>query len=273
MKRTAIRIATALITFSLGTTASSLLHRYRIPETSPPLPAAKAPPATPPVIAPPVPERDTNISFGGGLKLVSHELTLKNELLRYKVTLTYPQIEGANTLRIRRLNKYIERLAKDNYQWLLNPSPKDLHYFKHGPHPQAFNSTSLDYEVVLATDSFLSIYFECYTYGIGAAHSVQTSYVVNYDLGSDRLVKLSEIFKPGSDYLELISKICTEQLSHREYGNFLFGDELTASPKNFESWNVTANGIRFNFDACRVLACAAGAQTVEIPFSALRPVR
>jgi hypothetical protein len=55
----------------------------------------------------------------------------------------------------------------------------------------------------------------------------------------------------------------------REYP-YLNKDELSAKRKNYESWNITKQGIRFNFDACRVEGCAAGEQLVEIPFAKLK---
>ena len=277
MKRTALRVATALLTFIFGTTAGTLWQQYRILQSPPPIitgkPPATEPPATPLAPEPPIPAHDTEIKFGGGLKLVSNQVQLKNEILRYEVKLTYPQIEGTNALSIRNLNKHIEQLAATDYQWLLHPSKEELHYYKHGPHPEAFNSVYLEYEVVLATDTFLSIYFEIFSYGIGAAHSVQYSQVVNYDLTSHRLLKLSDIFKPGSKHLNFISEYCIEQLSQGADGEPLRKEELGPSPKTFASWNMTKNGIRFNFDACIVFSCSAGKQTVEIPFSALTDSR
>lgn len=41
--------------------------------------------------------------------------------------------------------------------------------------------------------------------------------------------------------------------------------------ETFENWNVTRDGIIFNFDACNVLSCADGEQRVEIPFDELKP--
>ena len=274
MKRTAARITSALLTFIFGTTASSLWRSYIITESPPsPLAVAKSslnqPSATLILPAPPVPAPEPELVFRGGLKLVSNEVQLKDEILRYKVNVIYPQIEGTTALPIRKLNKHIEQLVTRDYQWMLNPAPEDLRYYKE-KWPEVFNRVSLDYEVVLATDSFLSIYFSGESYGISAAHAVQYSFVVNYDFASNRSLKLADIFRPGSKYLEFISEYCIVQLSQREYGQYLFKDRLEPVHRNFESWNMTREGLRFNFDDCAVFGCAAGEQTVEIPFAALR---
>ncbi len=276
MKQTPARIATALVAFILGTTTSLLWPRYRIPQSSPPNNAAAqsaqtALSTTSIVTPPPVNSLDSPFIFSVGLILISNEVQLKNELLRYRVNVIYPQIAGSDKVSIRKLNKQIERLATENYQWLLHPSREDLRYYTED-HPEAFNWAFLDYEVVLATDSFLSLYFYAESYGIGAANGVQYSFVVNYDIASHREIKLSDIFRPDSKYLKFISEYCIDQLSRGEYGQSLRKDELAPVSKNFESWNLTRDGIRFNFDECKVFGCSGGKQTVEIPFTDLRPI-
>ena len=278
MKQIAVRVASALLAFIFGMTAILVWRQVRRVESSPPpvivaKPALAQPTATPIETAPPVPAHDREVLFGGGLKLVSNEVQVKNESLRYEIHVIYPQIEGTDALPIRKLNKHIEWLVTHDYQWMLKPTKEDLRYYKKGPHPEAFNSTYLDYEVVTANDSFLSIYFEGFSYGIGAGHSVQYSFVVNYDLAAKRLVKLADLFNPGSKYLEQISEYCIEQLSRAEFGEWLRKNELAPVGRNFESWNLTREGIRFNFDACKLAACASGKQSVEIPFSALKHTR
>ncbi|HEY9501100.1 MAG TPA: DUF3298 domain-containing protein, partial [Pyrinomonadaceae bacterium] len=144
------------------------------------------------------------------------------------------------------------------------PSNKDLQSFRE-VHPEAFNSLDLDYQVVLATDSLLSIYFNGYSYGLGAAHTVQYSFVINYDLVAHEELGLARLFKPGSKYLEFISRYCRNRLS-------IAADRGLEFRKDPESWNITRDGIRFNFDACELSGCADGQQEVEIPFTDLKEI-
>jgi hypothetical protein len=216
-----------------------------------------APPATP----------NREVVFGGGrLRIVPDVVQLKSERLRYEIDVSYPQIVGSEDLHIRKLNQHIKELATEQYQWPLNPAKADLRYYRE-KWPEAFNSVDLDYEIRLATDSFLSIYFIGYSYGIGAAHSVQYSFVINYDLVLRKQLKLSDLFKRHSKYLEFISHYCIDELSKRL--KFMFEEALTPMAEHFASWNITRDGIRFDFDACRVFGCAGGEQAVEIPFTAL----
>ena len=269
MKRTAARIAIALLAFVLGIAISSLWHLYRTPQRTPP-PVSPAPAAiNEPVTTPIIPDPDYHdLVFHGNLKLVSNEVQITNEFLRYKIKAKYPQIDGWDGLPIQKLNKHIERLVTNDYQWLLYPTREDLHEYKTGHWPDVFNSVYLDYEVVLANDSYLSIYFEGESYGIGAAHPVQYSFVVNYNLAANRQLKLSDLFKPRSKYLKFISEFCLTELSRGKNGESLWKDKLAPVAANFESWNMTREGIRFNFDECTVLSSSDGKQTVLIPYTA-----
>ena len=94
---------------------------------------------------------------------------------------------------------------------------------------------------------------------------------MNYDLTSGRQLKLDDIFKPGSRYLEFISEYCIdgiEEVAGRQIQN---KEALAPLAKNFDNWHITTGGITFNFDACEIFACAEGDQAVAIPFSELKP--
>lgn len=213
------------------------------------------------------PTPELNVSFGTGLRIVPKDIRLENQRLRYKIDVTYPQIEGTKNPRILNLNHRMKRLVSEQYLWPLNPTKEDLRYYQ--KHPDIFNSVDLTYEVPLATDDLLSIYFEGYSYGIGAAHSVQFSFTVNYDLRSGRILKLADIFRPDANPLRFISQYCLNDLTKR-HGEYIWKDSLDPKAKNYRSWNITREGITINFDACVVVGCAGGQQEVNLPFATLK---
>lgn len=213
------------------------------------------------------PTPELYVSFGTGLRIVPKDIRLENQRLRYKIDVTYPQIEGTKNPRIINLNHRMKRLVSEQYLWPLNPTKEDLRYYQ--KHPDIFNSVDLTYEVPLATDDLLSIYFEGYSYGIGAAHSVQFSFTVNYDLRSGRILKLADIFRPDANPLRFISQYCLNDLTKR-HGEYIWKDSLDPKAKNYRSWNITREGITINFDACVVVGCAGGQQEVNLPFATLK---
>ena len=274
MKRIAVNLTSTVITFAVGLTANSFWN-WTSPVKNEPtvtrLTDIRKDNASfaPAVISAAADTSGREIVFGRGLRILPDEVHLMSERLRYDIDVSYPQIVGTDDPHIRRLNQHIKEIVREQYRWQLSPSKADLRYYKQ-KHPEAFNSIQLDYEVVLATDSLLSIYFIGYSYGIGAAHAVQYSFVINFDLISRKQLKLSDLFRRHSNYLNFISHYCEDGLS--KTSEFIFDEALTPTAENFRSWNITTDGIRFNFDACEVFGCSEGKQTIEIPFTVLTPL-
>ena len=152
------------------------------------------------------------------------------------------------------------------------PTRDDLRQYKKWP--DVYNSVDVDYYVISTMDSFLSIYLDVYSYGVGAAHSVQQSFTINFDMTTKTLLSLDALFRPGTRPLEFISKYCTAELSsqHPAVNDLGFRDEVAPMWKNFASWNIVPQGIRINFDACKIDGCAAGTTTVVISFAELKPL-
>jgi hypothetical protein len=269
MKRIVIHVVISLLAFTCGITASALLAGEQHPTENSPRPAeVVAINQTPEAAVTPTPELE--VVFGSrGLKLVPDEVRLTSERFHYEIKVIYPQVVGSDDLRIRQLNQRIKELVTAHYQWPLTITQEELRHSLE-IHPEPTNTVDIIYDVSLATDSVLSIYFGEYSYGIGAAHAVQKSFVVNYDLRSKEELKLSDLFAPGSKYLQFISRYCREEFTEGGQGSSLFYESLAPVSRNFESWNVTPTGIMFNFDQCTVFGCSAGQQAIEIPYSKLK---
>ena len=222
----------------------------------------------------PTPTPELEVSFGEGLKIIPISVNLENQSRRYKIDVVYPQIEGSKSAGILKLNERIKNLVTNEYKWpLSSPTRSDLKAYQ--KFPGISNTVSLSYEVPLATHELVSIYFNAYHYGIGAAHSAQHSFAVNYDLRTHRILNLRDLFKHGAKHLEFISAYCIGELSKdNPYGasDPSFKEVLSPKAKNYESWNLSKDGIHFNFDACSVDGCAAGSKEVVIPFVALKPM-
>lgn len=224
-------------------------------------------PETPSPAITPTPEQE--VAFGKGLKITPQTVELNSESRRYRIDVTFPQIEGSKSRGILKLNRRIKDLVTKKYQWPLGPPTKeDLRQYEKWQ--GLSNSVDIKYEVILATDKLLSIYFDEYDYGIGAAHSVHQSFTVNFDLSTETPIQLAGLFKPDAKYLQFISDYCLTELSKDQRYGVSYAEGLAPKPKNYESWNMTEEGLRFNFDACEIAACAAGKLEVRISFDALK---
>lgn len=116
----------------------------------------------------------------------------------------------------------------------------------------------------------LSILFEDFAY-LGGAHPGTFYVALNYDATTGKMLSLSDLFKPNSDYLGMISSLCITELQTR--ADMLFPEYATsgAAPlaENYQVWAVTPQGLLVVFPEYQVAPYAAGAQTVMIPYEAL----
>jgi hypothetical protein len=99
------------------------------------------------------------------------------------------------------------------------------------------------------------------------AHPYHYTITYTYDLAGNRPLALSDLFQPGSAYLERIATEAVEQLTAREI--LLFPEGAIPTEENYRNWNITPEGLLITFDEYQVAPYAAGPQTVTIPYSEL----
>lgn len=143
------------------------------------------------------------------------------------------------------------------------------------------NTVDIEYKILLNTEHFVSVRFESDYYYYGAAHPDTLFTSVVFDLDHQRTVKLSDLFNPNLDYLDLLSKMLSDSLTNKllkndESGNAnLIRQQIitgtAAIDSNFQIWNLTEKGILWTFPPYQVAAYVYGPQEVEIPYDKLKP--
>ncbi|HKR00569.1 MAG TPA: RsiV family protein [Pyrinomonadaceae bacterium] len=205
------------------------------------------------------------------VRFVPRLIRQSSKRLRFTIKARYPQAAGA--ARDRRLTRMNQELAR----FVTREVAEFRSYFKtpgerYGPTGSYYES---DYVVTLATNDVVSVAFGISTYGEGAAHPNHTTLVFNYDLATGRKLGLPDLFKPGSNYLEVISQYAVKQLKDElqpEPGDDWI--EQGAGPKleNYKRWNISPKGLEVTFDPYEVASYAEGIHEVVIPFSVLKEV-
>jgi hypothetical protein len=146
------------------------------------------------------------------------------------------------------------------------------------PRPEGSMGSSLNvtYTLILAQDDLVSVKFDVGSYYQGAAHPNSYSDVINYDLKNGKQLKLGDLFKPGSKYLQALANYSIADLKKQSKDKGLIDGEIEngAAPvaKNYQSWIITKKGLGITFDAYQVGPYAAGPQFVMVPYSALKDV-
>jgi uncharacterized protein DUF3298/peptidoglycan-N-acetylmuramic acid deacetylase PdaC-like protein len=213
------------------------------------------------------------ISFTGDVDLVSKQVKESNKKLMYEISAQYPQLSGGNNPSFEKFNQ----VARGSVTKKVAGFKKDMTPVE-GDEPPPEGSMGSDltisYEVALAQDDLISIKYVVSSYYQGAAHPNTGSDVINYDLKNGKLLKLSDLFKPGSKYLQAIANYCIGDLKKQGKEKGLMDEEINqgaaATAKNYQSWTITKRGLGITFDAYQVGPYAAGPQYVLVPYSSLK---
>lgn len=213
-----------------------------------------------------------------GLKLITEKINEDNRNKKYTIDAEYPQINGSSDYHVEEFNQNVKAMVtKEVTEWKKGagrePGEKD-------PVPAASNDyLNIDYNTTLATDDLISIQFVVDTYAHGAAHGSQAVEVVNYSLKSGKPLRLADLFKPQSNYLQAISTYCIKDLKKQARKDNpqepLLPDDwiekgAAARANNYKNWNITRKGLLITFDVYQVGPYASGPQQVVIPYSALK---
>ena len=206
------------------------------------------------------------VAFRGPLRLMTRSMSEKNRKgqPQYEISVEYPQLEGAGGATVLRFNEMIRgEIMKDMAGYR-----KD---FLEGSNGSEF---FLSYGVGLANDDLVSVNLIYYFYYGGAGQRNALSEAINYDLRRGRLIKVEELFRPGSDYEKLLSEYCLRDLKKQYKDEAWATDErLRLDVENVigdeKKWMITPEGLDFIFDSTEIGPPGAGATNVIVPYAAI----
>ncbi len=210
-------------------------------------------------------------TFSNGWTLAAEQSNQTSADPKLSTTITKPVLSGPNDPRITGFNdaaNYLVTQVIDNFKSELiqlgTPSPEM-------PKDLPGNSLDINYQIFAATDRVISIQFHVFYYVTGAAHPNSYTVPLNFDLKTDKVLTLADLFIPKANYLTVLSSYSVQELSKMPE-IFTFPDGAAAKDENYRSWNITLDGLRITFDPYQVAAYAAGPQEVVVPYVILKPI-
>jgi hypothetical protein len=208
----------------------------------------------------------------GAQRFVARRINEINRRFKYTIKANYPQIIGAKNASAAQFNRAVRELMTaevNDFKKDFAPPDPDI--------PKEMQESTFDssYSIEHNGPDLISVSFGISVYGAGAAHPNHYSLVLNYDLNAGRTLKLSDLFRPGSNYMHAVSDFAIKELKKK-----LAPDpdeewiERGAAPdsQNYKSWNITRRGLVVTFDPYQVASYAEGEHVIIIPYAALRSV-
>jgi hypothetical protein len=108
-------------------------------------------------------------------------------------------------------------------------------------------------------------------FAAGAAHPFAQIWSVNCDLVSGHIYSLADLFKPGSDYLKVLSKESGAALA-KMFGKFPITTPPSPVAASFAAWSLTRSTLNITFQDYEVGAYAIGTPTVKLPIKGLASI-
>ena len=225
------------------------------------------------------------IEFSNGAEIVAKQIREKNKKLKYEVSAAYPQLIGVTDPNYDRFNQTVRNLISrkvSDFKKEMTPSAEDELAPDENPviDDSLGSDITVNYELALAKDDLIAIQFTVSSYSAGAAHPNSYTEVVNFDLKNGKLLKLTDLFLPGSKYLGTLSNFCIQELKKqaKAQGDYAAMDDdwikrgAGAELTNYDNWTITKKGLGITFDPYQVAAYAAGPQNVLVPYSAVKEI-
>lgn len=215
------------------------------------------------------------IEFTGGARFVNKVSAETNKPKMFEIKTEYPELSGVDAATAANFNRLVKNLVtRETGEFRKNMMAQTAEDIKFAKERGVNNYLEINYIVEFADDRLISISFMNSTYE-GGAHPNSHSQTINFDLQTGREIKLSDLFKPNSNYLKAISDYSIKALKKKT--GEMSDDEWIATgagakAENFDSWNIKRTGILINFDPYQVAAYAAGPQDVFIPFEILKNI-
>lgn len=169
----------------------------------------------------------------------------------------YPQIDGmANANAQQEVNRKLKQLS------LVKPIPanQQLDYSYNG-----------DFSISFYKGNLVQFELSGYNFPFGAAHGMPTLIYAPVDLRTGEIYRLKDLFKPGSDYVKVLSEIIGEQIKNDPQYSYVFPDSYKGIKPN-QPFFVTEEALHVYFQPYDIGPYAAGFPTFTIPYKEIDPI-
>lgn len=122
-------------------------------------------------------------------------------------------------------------------------------------------------------NNLLIIHEEAYDYPFGAAHGMPYKHFYHIDINSGTIYKLSDLFKPGSNYVQKLNTILKVKIAdkNKTANSIIFRDDFKGMG-NEENFYLTKDALNIFFDPYEIAPFSAGFPTFSISYGEIKDI-
>ncbi|MGO4106124.1 WG repeat-containing protein [Paenibacillus sp. YAF4_2] len=128
-----------------------------------------------------------------------------------------------------------------------------------------------DFDVTFFKKNLLEIEMTGYNYPAGAAHGMPTQVYSHINVSNGAMYALKDLFKPGSNYVKVLSDNVGEQIKTDPQYDYVFPDTYKGI-KPDQPFFVTQDALHLYFQPYDIGPYAAGFPTFKIPFEEIKSI-
>jgi hypothetical protein len=203
-------------------------------------------------------------------KVILHHIQYEEKVKGTEIKAELPKLAGLNSQVVQNLinRKLAEIVFADIYNFrrasYKSEKPKKL-----GRLTDLKDSYWSDTGVACYTKEYISVAYYVTTFWCGAAHPLHNIFTMNFLLKDGKLLKVADLFKPGSRYLKFLSEYCIRSLEEqfgRDGEDEWVRRGAAAKADNFQRFFLLGDKLRVVFTEYQVAPYCSGEQEVDIPF-------
>lgn len=188
---------------------------------------------------------------------------------RLSIEVVYPQVTilERDELRSAQFNALIKKFVTDRVNKFRSTYSQSIKKKSDGlPEKCNYYQLHIGYDLTAIDPiKYVSVRFDESSFTACSAHPEHKQYAINYDLRHNQQLKLADLFKTDSNYLEKVAQYCQMKLS-KKLSSAFEPRGVAPLPENYQVWSVGRNGLWLTFPEYQVAPYALGPQEVIIPF-------
>lgn len=206
---------------------------------------------------------------------IPQTISEQSQQQNYTINVQYPKFSGISDMATENdINNQLMNFAQTtvtNFKNQVSSTP---------PNPNLpanlTNNLTVTYQVLRSDPKIISVLFNIENNQAGMAHPDSTISTFNYDVMGKKVLQLSDLFTPNSNYLQTLSTesqtLLNQQFASKQIPTDFVSTGTVPNINNFQYFGFSNDGLILEFPPYQVAAGFVGPVNVNVPSSSLQSI-